>query len=412
MNLLVVSSWCPYPSDNGSRLRAYHLIRQLARRGHRIKLLALAQEESDLAAAQSGLSPLCALGVELFPSRFFRPGTVRALLGFFSTRPRHLLDTHQPEAARRIARECRSGDCDAVLALELGVAHYVPSGMGVPCMLEQLEVSGFVKAVREAPSPRARLRRALTLAKLRRHLASLGERYAVWTAVSEAEAQAIQTLVGPAAPPVRVLPNGVDLDGNSYDPAAAYDPEGLIYNGALGFSANLDAVRWFSEEILPIIQKERPGVRLRVTGRNDVLPPDDPLRRHPGIELTGYLDDVRPAVRGAAACAAPLRQGGGTRLKILEAMALGTPVVTTSRGAEGIAARDGQEIFIADAPADFAAAVLRLMADRALRARAGAAGRRLVEDRYGWDAVGVQMATLLENFTRVENNSLCLSDKP
>ena len=87
MKLLIVSSWCPYPADNGSRLRIYHLIRQLARRGHQIKLLALAQDDSDLAAARAGLSPLCALGVELFPSRFFRPGTAKALLGFFSPRP-------------------------------------------------------------------------------------------------------------------------------------------------------------------------------------------------------------------------------------------------------------------------------------------------------------------------------------
>lgn len=412
MKLLVVSFWCPYPADNGSRLRAYHLLRELSRRGHEIRLLALAQEDSDLAAARAGLSPLCLRGVELFASRFFRPGTAKALLGFFSPRPRHLLDTHQEEAARSIARECRSGDHDLALALELGVAHYLPPGAGTPLVLDQLEVSRFVKDAHEARSPQARLRRGLTLAKLRLHLRTLARQYALWTAVSEAEAREIRTLVGPTAPPIRVLPNGVDLDGNSHDPAAPYDPEGLVYNGALGFSANEDAVRWFAEAILPIIHRERPGARLRVTGRSDRLPADDPLRHQAGIELTGYLDDVRPAVRGAAVCVAPLRQGGGTRLKILEAMALGTPVVATTRGAEGIAAEDGRTILIADTAAEFAAAALRLMGDAALRAQIGAAARRLVESQYGWGAIGAGLEASLMSLTGTGNKPLCLSGNP
>ena len=135
------------------------------------------------------------------------------------------------------------------------------------------------------------------------------------------------------------------------------------------------------------------------------------MRRQSGIELTGYLDDVRPAVRGAAACVAPLRQGGGTRLKILEAMALGTPVVATSRGIEGIAATDGENVLIADAPADFAAATRRLMEDPSLRARIGAAGRRLTESRYGWDALGGELETLLQSLAGTDNTPSCQSDK-
>ena len=348
MRLLVVSFWCPDPSDNGSRLRARHLIRQLARRGHEIRLLALAQRETDLAAARENLAPLCAGGVTLFPSRFFRPGTARALAGFFTPRPRHLLDMHQPDFAEAVARECRSGGHDAVLALELGAAHYVPADAPVPCVLDQLEVSPFVNAVREAGSARARLRRSLTLSKLRAHLRALARQYALWTVVSDAEARAVRALVGPAAPPLQVLPNGVDLEGNAHDPRAPYDPDGLVYNGAPAFWANADAVRWFAEAILPIIRRGRPDARLRVTGRSDTLAPDDPLRHAPGVTLTGFLDDVRPAVRGAAVCVVPLRQGGGTRLKILEAMALGVPVVSTARGAEGLGAEDGRDILIAD----------------------------------------------------------------
>ncbi len=395
--LLVVSFWCPDPPDNGSRLRALHLMRQLARRGHEIRLLSLAQRETDMDAARVNLAPLCPRGVTLFPSRFFRPGTARALAGFLSPRPRHLLDTHQPDFARAVARECRSGGHDAVLALELGAAHYVPADTPAPCVLDQLEVSPFVKAVREAATPRARLRRSLTLHKLRGHLRGLARRYALWTVASEAEARAVRDLVGPAAPPLQVLPNGVDLDENVPEPHAHYDPDGLVYNGAPSFAANADAARWFAEAILPIIQRQRPAARLTVTGRCDTLGTDDALRHAPGVTLTGFLEDVRPAVRGAAACVVPLRQGGGTRLKILEAMALGVPVVSTARGAEGLGVTDGEDILLADDPAAFAAAALRLMGDSALRARLGAAGRRLVESRYGWDALAEPLDAALRS---------------
>lgn len=392
MRILVASFWCPFPPDNGSRLRAYHLIRQLARQGHQLRLLTLTQPETDLQAAREAMAALCTGGVEFFPSRLvFRPHTARALIGFLTPRPRHLLELFQPDFAAAVAQECHSGGFDAVLALELGTAHYVPADAPIPCVLDQLEVSPFQKAVLEAPSPRERLRRSLTLIKLRVHIRDLGRRYALWTAVSEAEVQAIKSLAGNAAPPLEVLANGVDLEGNAYAPEAAYENNTLVYNGALSFSANEDAVRWFAAEILPILQQSVPSLRLRVTGRNDGLVAADPLRAMPGVTLTGFLQDVRPAIQSALACVVPLRQGGGTRLKILEAMALGVPVVATSRGAEGITATPGRDILIADTPAAFAEAVLSLRNDPARRASLGAAGRCLVEAHYGWDALGSQL---------------------
>ena len=397
MRLLVVSYWCPAPPDNGSRLRAYHLIRQLARQGNHIRLLTMTQPETDMAAAAEALASFCAAGVEMFPSRVvFQPSTIKAMLGFLTPRPRHVLEMFHAEFADAVARECQHGQYEALLALELGAAHYVPANVTIPCILDQLEVSPFVKGTQEASSMSQRVRRQLTLAKLRAHVRDLGRRYAQWTAVSEAEAKVIQALAGGAAPPIQILPNGVDLRENGFLPHAEYDQDVLIYNGALTFSANADAVRWFVAEILPMIQEAEPQMQLRVTGRNATLADNDPLRTMPGVTLTGFLPDVRPAVRSALACVVPLRQGGGTRLKILEAMALGVPVVATRRGAEGLAATPDEEILIADAPADFAAAVLRLRHDPELRGRLGAAGRRLVESRYGWDALGAQLHASLQ----------------
>ncbi len=397
MKVLVVSAWCPYPADNGSRLRAYNLIRELSAQGHALSLIALGQDDSDLAGAQAPLEKLCTGGVTLFPSRFFQSGTWRARLGFFSPKPRMLLDTFQPDAARAINRECRSPGYDAILALEFGIAHYIPADAAAPCVLDQVEVSSFVREARESASLKKRLRLGLMVAKFRAHVASLAPRFKSWTAVSAPERDAILRLIGPrAAPAIDVLPNGVDLDYNFPSLENKYDPNAVIYNGALSFYANRQAVEHFVRDILPLIQRKRPNAHLLVTGRTDTLAPDDPLRGHPAVSLTGYVQDIRPVVQGACACVVPLRQGGGTRLKILEAMALGVPVVATPCAAEGIDAVSGEHMVIADAPQEFADAVLRLMDSAEERARIAQGGRRLVETQYGWRALGAQLAQILQ----------------
>ncbi len=397
MRILVVSAWCPYPADNGSRLRAYHLIRELSAQGHQLTLIALGQDDSDLVAAQEPLEELCAGGVTLFPSRFFQSGTWRARLGFFSPKPRMLLDTFQPEAARAINRECRSAGYDVILALEVGMAHYIPADAAAPCVLDQVEVSSFLREARETKSLKKRLRLGLMVAKFRAHVASLGARFACWTAVSAPEREAILHLVGPrAAPTIHILPNGVDLDHNAPSSENKYDPDAVIYNGALSFYANRQAVDHFTEDILPLIQNARPKAHLLVTGRSDMLAPDDPLRTNRSVSLTGYVPDIRPVVQGACVCAVPLRQGGGTRLKILEAMALGVPVVATPTAAEGIDAVGGEHLIIANTAPEFAAAVLRLMDRPEERTRIAQGGRRLVEAQYGWRALGTQLAQILQ----------------
>ena len=398
MKILIVSAWCPFPADNGSRLRAYHLLRELAAQGHRLTLIALCQEDNDPDIAHPALETFCAGGVELFPSRFFRAGTWKAWLGLFSRRPRMLLDTWQPDAARAIARACQSKDYDAILALQMGIAHYIPARTAAPCLLDEVEVSSILRGQTISRSLPGRLRRMLMTAKFRAHVVSQSGKFARWTTVSTQERDAILAAFGThAAPPIAILPNGVDLAFNT--PGGAYDPNILIYNGALSFYANYDAVNYFVQEILPHIQKQRPDVRLIVTGRTDTLAPNDMLRHHASVVLTGYVDDIRPVMRNAAVCVVPLRQGGGTRLKILEAMALGVPVVATTRAAEGIDATHGEHLLIADAPVEFARETLRLMADPDARAVLAAGGRRLVEQHYGWDAIGAHLARILQEST-------------
>jgi glycosyltransferase involved in cell wall biosynthesis len=163
----------------------------------------------------------------------------------------------------------------------------------------------------------------------------------------------------------------------------------------MDWQPNEDGVLHFIDAILPLVRRARPRAALTVVGRN----PGERLRRAAeaaGVRVTGTVEDVRPHLGAAAVMVVPLRVGGGTRLKIFEGLAMGKAVVSTAIGAEGLPLEDGVHFLCADRPEVFAAAVLRLLDDAGLRRRLGAAGRRLVEERYGWPRVALAFEDLLE----------------
>jgi glycosyltransferase involved in cell wall biosynthesis len=173
-------------------------------------------------------------------------------------------------------------------------------------------------------------------------------------------------------------------------------PDTLIYSGSLTYHANYAAVDFFLRDIFPIIRAQRPGARLTVTGRLDGVPTER-LSQQPGVTFTGYLDDIRPLIAGSMVNIVPLRSGGGTRLKILESLALGTPVVATPKGAEGLDLVPGRDLLIADQPADFAQAVLSLLADPDLRQTLRHNGRTAVEARYDFARIGESFCEFVES---------------
>jgi glycosyltransferase involved in cell wall biosynthesis len=173
-------------------------------------------------------------------------------------------------------------------------------------------------------------------------------------------------------------------------------PGVLLYNGALTYGANHDAVRYFASEIYPILSKLYPGVKLLVTGRTtgvDLRGIED----CPGIELTGYVADMRDILATSAACAVPLRSGGGSRLKILEAMASGVPVVSTTMGAEGINCVNGEHILLADTAQSLAEAIAAVLTKPQLAENLAGNARRLVEQSYSWDSLGDQFRNIVES---------------
>ena len=190
-----------------------------------------------------------------------------------------------------------------------------------------------------------------------------------------------------------VVPNGVDLD--LFQPCARpRDPATLLFFGAVDYYPNTEGLLFFLNEVMPRLRATIPRVRLCIVGRR---PPDSILaRRRPDVEITGAVDDLRPYLERAAAVVVPLRIGGGTRLKILEAMAMGKAVVSTSLGAEGLDVVPERDLCIADDAAGFAEQIGHLLDEPERADRLGVAARRLVESRYGWAASVARLKAFYE----------------
>ena len=195
-----------------------------------------------------------------------------------------------------------------------------------------------------------------------------------------------------------LIPNGAEVT----PPAAVYGqpaPGSIIYAGSVTYAPNLEAVEYFIHEILPRVRAAVPGVVFTVTGRTDGVDIDG-LRDDEGVRFPGLLDDIRTAIAQSWLSVAPIRSGGGTRLKILESLALGTPVVTTSKGIEGLRLEDGLHVLIADEAPAFAANVVKLLGDPELRRRLGEEGRREVALHYDWDRIGAAFCSVVERAAR------------
>lgn len=213
-------------------------------------------------------------------------------------------------------------------------------------------------------------------------------------AVSEADRDALRDILPGLE--VAVIPNGVDLAFYRPDAVAALSgigPHALVFTGKMDYRPNVDAVLWFADAVLPLILAQLPDAHFYVVGQQ----PHERLARlsrHPAITLTGRVPDTRPYIAAASVYVVPLRIGGGTRLKVLEAMAMGKAIVSTRLGCDGFDFSDGQEVIFADDPAAFATAVINLCRDRAQAVELGRRARACVEARYGWGAIVPQLEAL------------------
>ena len=374
-----------WPPETGGRLRSFHLVSELSRRNSIVLLTTHAAGED--ASELSRRLPRCEVVSFPFdiPKRASAAFARSLLRSWLTPLPVDLLKFRVPALAGEARRRVRPGRTDLCVADFLSATVNVPFDCGLPVLFFAHNVEHLIwkRLCLHERRPWVRLPLSIEWRKMRRAEARACARSDLTVAVSEADAALLAA--GAVGAPVSAVPTGVDT---SYFTPQAREVTGpsLVFTGSMDWYPNEDAILHFLHAILPLVRTSFPNTTFSIVGRN----PTARLRSAAaaaGARVTGTVPDVRPYLAEAAVYVVPLRVGGGTRLKIFEALAAGKAVVSTSVGAEGLPLVPGIHFLQADDPGGFARAVVWLLCDPARRAALGAAGRRLVEDRFGWGNV-------------------------
>jgi glycosyltransferase involved in cell wall biosynthesis len=338
--------------------------------------------------------------VQAIAFKDYNPNSFRARLGFFSTRPRFIYDTYRKEFHNAVRKACQSKKYDLLIASQVDMATYTEDIRNTKVMIDEIELTIYEEARKKKAGFLRHVRANLTWLKHSRYIASIMRRVDGLSTVSEKE-KAILSEIESVCSKLIVIPNGIEMEYYQGDYGAP-EADTMIYAGALSYFANLDAVQYFMTEILPIIKKSRPKARLLITGKiNDQL--IQKLPADPNVEFTGYLDDVRTRIGRAWVSVIPLRIGGGTRLKILESLAMGTPVVSTRKGAEGLQLEADRDLLVKDSAEDFAAGVVAVLESEELRKRLGQAGQKTTGAIYDWKLIGEQFLGFVDEIINGKN---------
>ncbi len=394
LNVLIVDRYPPLDLMQGATLIAFHLFQRL--RHHRLTLVCPAPLDG-IEATRISLESMFD-EVHLVP----RARTITALAG--AVEPdlvRRGLPTpgrrNEPDASRRLMQTIddlvQAGSWDVIHVRQLPMSGYVPTS-AIGRLVELIDAETL--AASRASGARARVR-ALVARTLERRAASMAD---IVTVVSPIDAEAIRR-VAPGTR-VEVVVNGVDTD--RFAPGTfgevVVEPDTIVFTGAMSFTPNVEAVTWFNREVMPILRARRPAVRFRIVGR-DPSPAVMELAEDPSVEVTGFVDDVRPWLARSAAVVVPMVSGSGVKNKLLEAMSLGRPIVTTSMGVESLDIEAGRDLLVADDPTATAEALDRLLGDPELQARLGAAARERVMATYSWDVCAARYDELYADLAAI-----------
>ncbi|MFQ6098857.1 MAG: glycosyltransferase family 4 protein [Armatimonadota bacterium] len=305
-----------------------------------------------------------------------------------------------PEMRRRAETLIQSRKFDAVFVDRLHMAQYARPWRGVLKVLGQQNAEARVweGVGRSLPlwDPR-RLYALLEARRLRAYEAAVCRSFDLVIVVSEADGRYLRAL-DPRLDRIAVVPIGVDVEYFTPSPRPQRASV-VLFEGTMHWPPNVDAVKFFCREVLPLVRRQAPDVEFRIAGAKPAREVRR-LGRENGVTVTGFVEDMRAEVRDAAVCVVPLRAGAGMRVKILNELAMGRPVVSTTLGAEGIDVAHEENILLADEPQTFAECVLRLLRDEPLWHKLTASGRRLVEERYAWPRIYERLASALNEAIR------------
>lgn len=385
MKILYITPYVP----SLIRVRPYNLIKHLSRRGHLVTVLSVQSTDQEEKAVEE-LRHCC-----------YRVETVRltrqqSLLNCFralpTTTPLQAAYCHSSAMHRLIGRVLQEERFDIVHIEHLRGAHFGTAVAGLPKVYDSVDCISllFEKALHSAPNLASRLMAWLDLGRTRRYESWLISQYDKVLVTSPQDKEALLTLNGRFHERVQekkiaVLPNGVDLEYFAFANGHR-EPETLVFSGKMSYHANIAAAFHLLQEVMPRIWARRPGVKLEIVGHN---PPQAicALARDGRVRVTGSVPELRPYLARATVAVSPMPYSVGIQNKVLEAMAIGTPVVASSQACAALTVRDGIHLLMADDPTAFAEQVLRLLDDVVLRQAIAMNARNYVEERHDWQTI-------------------------
>ncbi len=393
MNILFITYGLPVPPDSGARIRDFNLISRVASK-HEVSVLSLLEFPDELDRAEP-LRAICNHVDGVVARRNGLQTAVTAMAGFLEGRPAATVPFYYRELAQRIRDLTASQHFDLVQIEHSFLAPYrdalAPGFRGVTVLSLHNIGSQQYQSMYDMSSGMARLPAAMKRFLMHGWEGGYAEKFDCTIVVSERDRERLLE----AAPGCRVsvIENGVDCEKLQPLDRPHRDRKELLFVGTMGYLPNRDGARFFCREILPVIRESLPDCRLTIAGSGGIEHLSDLAR--PGlIEITGRVADLQPYYSRSQVAVVPLRSGGGSRLKILEAMALGRPVVSTTLGREGLDLADGREILMADDPVAFARQVVALLEDEQRWDDQVSAARLRVERSYDWNLIAGRLDAL------------------
>jgi sugar transferase (PEP-CTERM/EpsH1 system associated) len=395
MNILWLKTELLHPVDKGGKIRTYHLLKQL-KTDHHITYLTLDDGAAppDAAASAKEYCHELIRVPHLTRAKFSAGFYAELALNLASSLP-YAIRKYKSETMTRAITEVTSKDrFDVVICDFLAPAVNLPRHRQTPVVLFQHNVEAEIwrrhYEVQQNLAKRFYLYRQWR--KMQRFERNTCRAVDLVIAVSELDSNMMERDYGVGR--VYDIPTGVDLDFFKPSNGAIARPNSLVFTGSMDWLPNEDAMRYFIEDILPIVKQRIPDVHLTIVGRNPYPSLLELAQRDAALTVTGRVDDVRRYIEGAVAFIVPIRIGGGTRLKIYEAMAMEKAVISTTIGAEGLPVHDGAQLLIVDDPKPFAEAVMKVLSDSEFATRLGTSAAQLVRQNFGWPGVAATFADL------------------
>jgi sugar transferase (PEP-CTERM/EpsH1 system associated) len=403
MRILWVKTELLHPVDKGGKIRTYHMLKEL-KRDHHITYLTLDNGCADSNACELAKEYCNELVIVAHKEREkFSVGFYAELaMNLVSRLPYAIKKYESPAMWREISDRTRGAVFDVLVCDFLAPAVNVPRDVSCPTVLFQHNVEAMIwrRHYQVQMNP---VKRIYLYSQWRKMLAferGACRRFDCVVAVSREDREVMQQY---GANNVHDIPTGVDTDFFRPNKCKSLQRNNLVFTGSMDWLPNEDAISYFIDEIFPLIRQSIPDITLTVVGRSPYPSLLARSKKEPSIVVTGRVEDVRPYIDAAAAYVVPLRIGGGTRLKIYEAMAMGKPVISTSVGAEGLPVHNGKDLLLADSPQEFAAAVIRTLLDERFAAELGNQAGRLVRDNFGWNNVAKSFVAICEPLLTVEH---------